>query len=136
MLKDIWMTFPFCRLASEAAVRGVLYKKVVLKISQIQRKTPVFAKSTGKHLCQSLFFNEETCNSIKKRLWHRCFPVNFAKFLRTIFLQNTSGRLIRSSSLPVSFLTSQCLDSPLLQCSCYSEFHWIKKVNGVPLIHR
>ena len=21
----------------------------------------------------------------KKRLWHRCFPVNFAKFLRTLF---------------------------------------------------
>ena len=22
---------------------------------------------------------------LKKRLWHRCFPVNFAKFLRTLF---------------------------------------------------
>ena len=22
---------------------------------------------------------------LKKRLWHRCFPVNFAKFLRTSF---------------------------------------------------
>ena len=30
----------------------------------------------------------------KKRPWHRCFPVNFAKFLRTSFLQNTSGRLL------------------------------------------
>ena len=27
------------------------------------------------------------------RLWHRYFPVNCAKFLRTPFLQNTSGRL-------------------------------------------
>ena len=27
-----------------------------------------------------------TCNFIKKRLWHRCIPVNFAKFLRTPFL--------------------------------------------------
>ena len=25
-------------------------------------------------------------NLFKKRLWHRCFPVNFAKFLRTAFL--------------------------------------------------
>ena len=33
----------------------------------------------------------EACNFIKKRLWHRCFPVNFVKFLRTPFLQNTSG---------------------------------------------
>ena len=31
---------------------------------------------------------------LKKRLWQRCFPVNFAKFLRTPFLQNTSGRLL------------------------------------------
>ena len=30
---------------------------------------------------------------IKKRLWHGGFPVNFAKFLRTTFLQNSSGRL-------------------------------------------
>ena len=29
----------------------------------------------------------------KKRLWHRCFPVNFAKYLRTFFLQNSSGLL-------------------------------------------
>ena len=31
---------------------------------------------------------------LKKRLWHRCFPVNFVKFLRTPFLQNTSGQLL------------------------------------------
>ena len=31
---------------------------------------------------------------LKKRLWHRCFPVNFVTFLRTPFLQNTSGRLL------------------------------------------
>ena len=48
-----------------------------------------FPKFTGKHLCQHLFFN-----SFKKRLWHRCFAVNFAKFLRTPFLQNTPGRLL------------------------------------------
>ena len=44
-----------------------------------------FAKFTGKHLCQSLFFNKvaglRPATLLKKRLWHRCFPVNFAKFL-------------------------------------------------------
>ena len=54
-----------------------------------------FAKFTGKYLCQSLFFNKIAglgpATLLKKRLWHRCFPVNFAKFLRTPFLQNTSG---------------------------------------------
>ena len=47
----------------------------------------VFAKFTGKHLCQSLFFNKvRPATLLKKRLWHRCFLVNFAKFLRTHFL--------------------------------------------------
>ena len=31
---------------------------------------------------------------LKKRLWHRCFPVNFMKFFRTPFAQNTSWRLL------------------------------------------
>ena len=57
-----------------------------------------FAKFTGKHLCQSLFFNKvaglRPATLLKKRLWHRCFPVNFAKFLRTPFLQSISGRLL------------------------------------------
>ena len=48
-----------------------------------------FAKFTGKHLCQSLFFNKSTGlrpeTLLKMRLWHRCFLVNFAKFLRTTF---------------------------------------------------
>ena len=28
---------------------------------------------------------------LKKGLWHRCFPVDFAKLLRTPFLQNSSS---------------------------------------------
>ena len=45
------------------------------------------AKLTGKHLCQSLFFSKSLRPAIllKKSLWHRCFPVNFAKFLRVPF---------------------------------------------------
>ena len=44
-----------------------------------------FAKFTGKHLCQSLFFNKVPSFLLKKILWHRCFPANFVKFLRTHF---------------------------------------------------
>ena len=54
-----------------------------------------FTKFTGKHLCQSLLFNKvvgpRLATLLKKRLWHRCFSVKFVKFLRTPFLQNTSG---------------------------------------------
>ena len=57
-----------------------------------------FTKFTGKHLCQSLFLNKAAglrpATSLKKRFWHRCFPVSFTKFLRIPFLQNTSGRLL------------------------------------------
>ena len=48
-----------------------------------------FAKFTGKHLCQRLFFNKvagRLAPLLKKSLWHRCFLVNFEKFLRTSFL--------------------------------------------------
>ena len=40
------------------------------------------------------FFMAQPATLLKKRLWHRCFPVSFAKFLRTTFLQSTSGRLV------------------------------------------
>ena len=57
-----------------------------------------FAKFTGKHQCQNLFFNKVASlrppTLFKKRLWHRCFTVNFQKFLRTPYLQNTSGWLL------------------------------------------
>ena len=49
-----------------------------------------FAKFTGKLLCQTLFFNKVAglmpATLIRKRLWRKRFPVNFAKFLRTPFL--------------------------------------------------
>ena len=67
----------------DAAVRRCFSKSMFLKISQYLKK---------KHLCWSLFFNkvvELACNFIKKRLRHRCVPVNIAKFLGTaIFIEH------------------------------------------------
>ena len=57
----------------------VFYQKGVLKN---------FAKFIGKHLCLG------PATLLKKRLWYRCFPVSFVKFLRTCILWNTSGRLV------------------------------------------
>ena len=42
-----------------------------------------FTKFTGKHLCQSLFSGLMPAALLKERPWHRCFPVNFATFLKT-----------------------------------------------------
>ena len=56
-------------------------------------RTEMFCKKsilTEKHLCQSLFFNKTVrlrpATLLKKRLWHRCFPVNFKKLLGTASL--------------------------------------------------
>ena len=58
-------------IMSEAVTRDILWKKV--------------------YLYQSLFLiklQPAACNIIRKRLWYRCFPVNFAKFLRTFFTKH------------------------------------------------
>ena len=73
-----------------------------------------FTKSTGKHLCQSLFFNKvaglrsQVATLLKKRLWHRCFPANFAKFFRTLFIQNIFGRLLLNLQTSYSNNKTQC----------------------------
>ena len=63
-----------------------------------------FSKFTGKHLCQSLFFNKvagscrHEATLLKKRFWHAYFPVNFEKFLRRpSFIEH---RVTASDSLP------------------------------------
>ena len=35
-----------------------------------------------------------TCNFLKKRLRHRCFPVNIAKFLRALILMKICEQLL------------------------------------------
>ena len=68
-----------------------------------------FSKFTGKHLCHSLIFNKVaglmSANLLKirpatllnKRLQHRCFPVNFVKFLKstlsTVYVWTTASVL-------------------------------------------
>ena len=79
--------------AQEAATGDVLQEKACLEISQ---------NSQGRTCARASFLIKlrlKTCNFIrpavllKKKLWHRCFLVNFAKFLRTLFLQKTRRRL-------------------------------------------
>ena len=56
---------------------------------------PEFLRSTICNPKQNVAFLHLFFGTLsKKKLWYRCFPVNFAKFLRTPFLQNTSWRLL------------------------------------------
>ena len=100
-------------------------KKMLLKVLEISRKAFVlecifnnivdlqplgcFVKKkclkifTGKHfwcLWLSLFFKMlQTEGLIKKRLQHRCFPVQFAKFLRASVLKNICELLLLEQDL-------------------------------------
>ena len=84
----------------------VSYKKDVLKN---------FPKFTEKHLCQSLFFNDV----VKKKLWHRCFLVTFAKSFKNSFFKEhlrttASGNVHRqckslSNQNPIRHLRSNIL---------------------------
>ena len=53
----------------------------------------VFSSNVGKYGPEKLWIRThftqcQTCNFIKKRLQHRCFPVKFEKLLRTPILKN------------------------------------------------
>ena len=96
-----------------------------------KKKCPVFTMSVNIHITKIQFY---------LRPWRRGFPINFAKFIRTPFLQNTSGRLLllstrcihlrRANKTPFSspfafllrFLFLRCIISPR-SLSSFSGFH-------------
>ena len=64
-------------------------KKVLREISQ----------NSQKNICAEISFFDKvklcgSAASLRTRLKRRCFHVNFAKFIRTLFLQNTTRRLL------------------------------------------
>ena len=75
-----------------------------------------FVKFTGKHLCQSLFFNKfaalRPATLLKKRLWHRCFPVKFVKILRTRFV----AQQLRPTTLLKKRLWHRCFHVNFAKC--------------------
>ena len=73
-------------ISREAATRGVLWKKLFIKISQYSQENN----------CVGVSFNKvvQVCNFIKKRLQHRCFPWNIVKFFRIPILKNFCDQLL------------------------------------------
>ena len=70
----VFFIFEFCFSRAQKQTPDVFCKKkVFLKTSQnLQENTEARAS----------FLIKLPAALLKKRLWHRCFPVNFAKFLR------------------------------------------------------
>ena len=77
-------------LNREAVVRRCCVKKVFLEISQISQENTWARVSFLIKLQAKLRLQLHQ----EKKIWCKCFPVNFAKFLRTPPLQSTSRRLL------------------------------------------
>ena len=76
LFKLFWLT----HVPAETATRGALCGKVFLQIWQNHRKTSVPASLFNK------IAGLRPAALLKKIIWHRCFAVNFIKFLRTPFI--------------------------------------------------
>ena len=100
-----FLFFCFPAFLYHAAVRNrIMSKNYRENVKNRSRRSEVFCKkgvlrnftkSTGKQLCQSLLIKLQGASTLfKKRLWHRCFPVIFTKFLRTPFLTEHTWWLV------------------------------------------
>ena len=66
--------------------------KCSTKLSLYKKFLKTFVKFTEKDMHQSLFFRA-FCN-FKRKLWHKCFPLNSDFFKKTFFLQNAFRSLL------------------------------------------
>ena len=93
--KIIWWLFPLyvnCEILNAEEQKqspwGLLSKKVLLKILKKSQE------NTCTRVSFLVKFQFKDCKFVKKRLQHRCFPVQYAKFI----LQNTSGGINKKRS--------------------------------------
>ena len=106
----------FCLGISEAATGGALKEKVFSKVFCKKDFLRNMANVTGKHLCQSLFFNKYQ-KLLKKRLWHSCFPLNFARFVRKHFYRSLLDNCFLHMTTHVSYVSSEVQDD-LFNVAC------------------
>ena len=90
----------------EAVAQRCYVQNLLLKISQIHRKIPVpeslFNKVAGMR----------PTTLLKKRFWHRYFPVNFAEFLRKPLLTKPLlWPLVKNIQLTISIIISTSISS-------------------------
>ena len=68
-------------------------------------------KQSPEVVCEKGFLKNLEATLLKKKLQHGCFPVNFAKFFRTPFLQNTfRRRILTFDRLPHNKLQEKLLN--------------------------
>ena len=106
VLLRVTVYYYYVTYASEAVAKSCSVKKAYLEILQ----------NSQKNACARVSF-------LKKRFWHRCFPVNFAKIFRTSFLTEHLWWLL------LTFQSESTLYSCRTSCSKqaqYLKFNWAK----------
>ena len=99
---------------TKAAVRRCSVEKVFLEISQ----------NSHENTCARVSFLiklQARPTTLLKRLWHRCFPVNFAKFLRIPFFTGHLWWLLLNGSYYLCRLKRKsrcCHDKPCYTRKC------------------
>ena len=88
----IFLVFPLVTLNKSVPAEPVVQRRSVEKVFL------KFLQNSQENTCA-----RASSTLSKKRLWHRGFPVNCAKFLRTPCLQNTSGGSFYTGSEKVIF---------------------------------
>ena len=95
------------------------------------------SQNSQENTCIRIFFliklQDYACNFIKKEALSQCFPVNFVKFVKTPFLQNTSERLL----LTLLMTWEDCFNKPKLLLAAnrliYLNISCISKIHRPPL---
>ena len=86
---------PVLRQIEQRYINGPITKNRDLPVTTFRSSRPeVFLEilqNSQENTCTRVSVAQAYNFILKKRLWRRCFPVNFGKLLRTPFLQNTSG---------------------------------------------
>ena len=91
----------------------ILVEAISIAYTSLQQRQSIFLSL---RFCNVYISEAATGGVLLKKVflpWHRCFPVHLAKFLRTTFLQKTSGRLL----LAFTPIEISCLEAVAQRCS-------------------
>ena len=108
--RDIEITHRRNHFTVRSSCRDVFYEKRFVKFPKTDRKAPVPKFLLNKVACL------EPASILKKRFLPRCFPVNFVKFLSTVFSPATDGHC--KVIIPVIHFSVGILDH-FLSSSCF-----------------
>ena len=116
----MYFTFPFLQYLAINFLSWRSYSEQPPKVFYNEVVLKKFELFTGKHLRWSLFLKK-----LKRKLQHRCFLMNIAKFLREHFWRNICQQLFLS--IPTVFLylgfLSRTSKIPIVSVTTLYHFH-------------